>query len=199
MSEKELIQRAQAGDFEAFAQLVAKYQKQVFGLARRLTGNTQDAEDLVQETLLKAIDNIDKFRGDSAFGTWLYSIALNQGRAHYNRAKKSDLQSLDDLLPLREHSHGVSSHHLHEWRDPHTLLETDELNRLIAAAFAELPPEYAIPFSLRYEEDLSIKEIAEVLGITEAATKSRVLRARLFMRNRLDAVLGVEDRDQKVH
>jgi len=199
MSEKELIQRAQAGDFEAFAQLVAKHQKQVFGLARRLTGNIQDAEDLVQETLLKAIDNIDKFRGDSAFGTWLYSIALNQGRAHYNRAKKTDLQSLDDLLPLREHNHGTPSGHLHEWRDPHTLLEQDELSRLIAAAFAELPPEYAIPFSLRYEEELSIKEIAEVLGITEAATKSRVLRARLFMRNKLDAVLGREDRDQKVH
>ena len=198
MSERELVQRAQSGDYDAFAALIGKYQKQVFGLARRITGNQQDAEDLVQETFLKAIDNIDKFRGDSAFGTWLYSIALNQGRAHYNRARKSDLQSLDDLLPMKEHNHSPSSGRLHEWRDPHTLMESNELNRLISEAFSELPSEYSIAFSLRYEEDLSIKEIADVLGITEAAAKSRVLRARLFLRNKLDAVLGNKDSSEKV-
>lgn len=196
MSEKELIQRAQSGDYDAFAELVGKYQKQVFALARRITGNLQDAEDLVQESLLKAIDKIDTFRGDSSFGTWLYTIALNQGRAHYNRSRKTELESLDDLLPLKEHSHG--SHKLHEWRDPHSIMEANELSRFIADAYAELQPEYAVPFALRYEEDLSIKEIAAILDISEAATKSRVLRARLFMRNKLDSVLGVSGHDQKV-
>ena len=93
MDERKLVQQAQAGDYEAFAVLVKNYERQLFALARRLTGNEHDAEDVIQDTLLKAIDKIDQFRGESSFGTWLYAIALNQGRAFLAKEKRADLKS----------------------------------------------------------------------------------------------------------
>ncbi len=187
MEEQELVTRAQAGDFEAFGLLVDANKAKVYAMARRLAGNSEDAEDIVQETFLKAIDKIDQFRGESAFGTWLTAIALNMGRAHFAKQKKADLKPIEDYLPGKgsatAHDHSTAS--LFDWKDPHSLLETEELRSTVDQAISDLPYKYREAFVLRYIEELSIKEVARLTGQTEASAKSRVLRARLALRDSL--------------
>lgn len=195
MSEKGLVRKAKAGDFEAFSELIHKYQKRVFNLAKRMTGNVHDAEDILQETLLKAVDNIDKFRGESSFGTWLYSIALNAGRAFLNKEKRADLQPIEEYLPAGEHGRHRD---LFEWKDPHKVMEQRQLREFLDDAIDELRAEYSVPFILRYLEDLPVKEVARIMNLSEAATKSRILRARLFLRDKLQSVMKIEDRDEEV-
>ncbi|HUV29785.1 MAG TPA: sigma-70 family RNA polymerase sigma factor [Acidobacteriota bacterium] len=189
MSERELVQRAQAGDFDAFSELLSRHKNRIYGLARRLAGNKQDAEDIVQETFLKAVDKIDQFRLESSFGTWLYSIALNESRALYASRKQVDLKPLQEYLPAG-HSDGAGpeDHQLFDWHDPHQELETAELRRVIDKAIGELPYKYREAFLLRYVEELSVKEVARLIGESEAATKSRILRARLALRDFLAEV-----------
>jgi RNA polymerase sigma-70 factor (ECF subfamily) len=195
MDEKQLVAAAQAGDFSAFSQLVSKYERQVFNLAKRMAPTAEDAEDILQETMLKAIDKIDQFRGDSSFGTWLYSIALNIGRGFLKSEKRADLQPIEDYLP--SHAEGPDRR-LHEWKDPHQVLEQAQLKRVLEDAIDELRAEYSVPFILRYIEELPVKEVARIMDLSEAATKSRILRARLFLRDKLEPLFQVEDDDEKV-
>jgi len=187
MDERPLVAQAKQGDFRAFTQLVDAHKAKIFALARKLAGNEQDAEDIVQESLLKAIDNIDMFRGDASFGTWLFSIALNEARGHLARQKRRELRSIEEYLPAQEsHTTDVStSQRLSDWADPHSKLESEELQRIIDQGLSDLPYIYREAFVLRYVEDLSVKEVAEMIGESEAATKSRILRARLALRDYL--------------
>lgn len=189
MDERELVARAKGGDFAAFQELIQAHQARIYGLARKLAGNKEDAEDIVQETFLKAVDKIDQFRGDSAFGTWLYSIALNAARALYARGRQAELKPIEEYLPG---GHGNDHRHpqLFDWGDPHRELEQDELRRIIDEAVAALPYKYREAFLLRYIEELPVKEVARLINESEAATKSRILRARLALRDRLAAVFG---------
>jgi RNA polymerase sigma-70 factor, ECF subfamily len=184
MSERELIVRMQAGDFAAFSELVDAHKDKIYALVYRLVGNKENAEDIIQETFLKAIDNISQFRGESSFGTWLYSIALNLSRAHFARQKQADLLPIDNYLPSRDESHDGHSQLL-DWQDPHRMLETKELRETINRALDDLPYKYREAFLLRYYNELSVKEIAELTGQSEASTKSRILRARLALRDYL--------------
>lgn len=185
MSETELVRRAQAGDFDAFTELVNAHKAKIYALAKKLSGNTEDAEDIVQETLLKAIDKIDQFRLEASFGTWLYTIALNQARAMYARRKQTDLRPIDDYLPSKSGSDRPTTHALYDWRDPASEMEADELRRVMDSLIAELPYKYREAFVLRYVEELSVKEVAQAINESEAATKSRILRARLALREQL--------------
>jgi len=97
MTEKELVAKARGGDFQAFTELIDAHKNKIYALVRKLTGNTEDAEDIVQETFLRAIDKIDQFRGDASFGTWLYTIALNLTRAQYAKQKQADLQPMTPI------------------------------------------------------------------------------------------------------
>jgi len=196
MSEHELVQRAQAGDFEAFNELISTHKPRIYGLAVKLAGNTEDAEDILQDTFLKAIDKIDQFRGESSFGTWLYAIALNEARAMFQKRKQADLRPIDEYLPSGHHGeesmaldgeHGGAPN-LFDWKDPEKLFEAQELRQTINRLVAELPYVYREAFVLRYIEELSVKEVAEKIGESEAATKSRILRARLALRERLSEV-----------
>lgn len=195
MNEKQLVAKAKAGDFDAFTQLVEKYQQRVLSLAKRMTGNEHDAEDILQETMLKAIDKLDQFRGDSSFGTWIYSIALNEGRAFLRKEQRADLQPLDDFLPS---SGPGSPKELNEWHNPHTEMEREQVRKVLEDAIDELRAEYSIPFILRYVEEMSVKEVAKVMQLSEAATKSRILRARLFLREKLEPVLSSEAKDEQM-
>jgi RNA polymerase sigma-70 factor (ECF subfamily) len=190
MNERELLQRAQSGDFEAFTELVDAHKAKVYALVYRMAGNREDAEDIFQETLFKAIDKIDQFRGDSSFGTWLYSIALNQARALHAKSKQAELMPLEEYLPGKGDSgaHGSLSPRLFDWKNPETMLESEELNSIIDVAISELPLKYREAFVLRYIEELPVKEVAAMIGQSEAATKSRILRARLALRDRLSGV-----------
>lgn len=186
MSEAHLVKQAKAGDFDAFMQLVSEQKAKLYNLALKMTGNETDAEDVVQDTLVKAIDKIETFRGESAFGTWLYAIALNEARAVLAKRKHADLKPLEEYLPgggqMDMHGKEISNK-LFDWEDPHQRLESSELRRLINKGIEELPPMYREVFLLRYHEELSIKEIAKLVNESEAAVKSRVLRARLAMRD----------------
>lgn len=182
MNEKELIRAAQSGDFDAFSTLISGHKDKIYRLALKLTGNREDAEDIVQDTFLKAVDNIDKFRMESTFGTWLYSIALNQFRSGAAKDKRMDLRPIEDYLP---DSHGDGAANLFDWSDPHVHFENKQIMEIIETGLAEMKYMYSTPFILRYYEDMSVKEIAETLKLSVAATKSRILRARLALREKL--------------
>ncbi len=189
MNERQLVAKAQKGDFDAFLLLISDHKSKIYNLALKMTGSVQDAEDIVQDTLVKAIDKIDQFRGDSAFGTWLYSIALNQTRALLANNKKTDLKPVEEYLPLANtHNHQQESLRLFDWKDPHKLLEQNELKDIIDDAIETLPLKYKEAFILRYYDELSIKEVADLIGESVAAAKSRVLRARVALRNHLSQV-----------
>ncbi len=193
MNEAKLIKRAQSGDFSAFSELINAQKSRIYTLALKMTRNPQDAEDIVQETFLKAIDKIDQFRGEAAFGSWLYSIALNQVRQHLGKQKREDLKPIEEYLPAgdADRFHNSRAVSLFDWRDPHAVFEQDELEKMIEEALEELPVKYREAFLLRYYEELPVKEVARITGQSEAAAKSRILRARLALRDKLSKVFEV--------
>lgn len=185
MSEFEIVKRAQAGEFEAFTELVNAHKDKLYAFVRKLTGNPEDANDIVQDTFLKAIDKIDQFRGESSFGTWLTSIALNQARGMFAKRRQADLRPLEEYLPAgaSDGPNPLAHASLFDWRDPHSELEAAELHRLVEEGLAEIPFVYREAFLLRYVEEMSVKEVAAATGQSEAAAKSRILRARLALRD----------------
>ncbi|MBN1885159.1 MAG: sigma-70 family RNA polymerase sigma factor [Candidatus Krumholzibacteriota bacterium] len=181
MDEKTLVIRAKGGDRAAFDELASAWVDRIYRLGLKLTGDEDEAQDILQETFLKAVDNIDRFRMESSFGTWLYAIALNAVRAAAGTRKRMQLKPIEEYVP----GDGHDDPRLFDWGDPHRLYEERELRRLVDEALAAIPEEHAMPFVLRYVEGLPVKEIAEVMGLTPAATKSRILRTRLALRERL--------------
>ncbi len=180
MNEKELVKRAQAGDFDAFNSLINEHKERIYRLALKLTGNKEDAEDVMQETFLKAIDNIEKFRMEASFGTWIYTIALNTIRAGAGKKKQMTLKPIEEYLPS---GHTAGAEELVEWGDPHELAENRELRELIDEALSQMDYKYSMPFALRYIEEMPVAEVAKMMKLTVPATKSRILRARLAMRD----------------
>jgi RNA polymerase sigma-70 factor, ECF subfamily len=191
MDERELIARMQMGDFEAFAELVDVHKDKIYVLAHRLVGNKENAEDIVQETFLKAIDNIGQFRGESSFGTWIYAIALNLSRAYFAKQKETDLLPIEGYISLSDETHESHSQLL-DWQDPHKILENKEIRESVIGALSKLPIKYREAFLLRYYNEFSVKEVAKLIDESEAATKSRILRARLALRDYLSKAF--EDR-----
>lgn len=185
MSENEIVRRAQAGDFAAFTELVNAHKDKLYAFVRKLTGDPEDTNDIVQDTFLKAIDKIDQFRGESSFGTWLTSIALNQARGMFAKRKQTDLRPLEDYLPAGATNgpNPLANASLFDWRDPLSVLEAAEINELVEEGLAGIPFNYREAFLLRYVEEMSVKEVAATIGQSEAATKSRILRARLALRD----------------
>jgi RNA polymerase sigma-70 factor (ECF subfamily) len=182
MDEKELVKKAQSGDFDAFNRLIADNKDKIYRLALKLSGNRDDAADIMQEAFLKAVDNIDKFRLESSFGTWLYSITLNAFRSRLDDSKKMPLKTIEEYLPA---GHEQANSKLLDWGDPHELFEQKQIREMIESYLDEMPYKYSMPFVLRYMEDLPVKEVAALLKLSEAAAKSRILRARLALRDRL--------------
>lgn len=195
LDEKALVRQAKAGDYQAFMTLVDAHKAKVYALARRLAPSVEDAEDIVQETLLKAIDKIDQFRLEASFGTWLYTIALNQARAMFAKSRQAELRPIEEYLPSkRGGGETAETRRLYDWRDPARLMEENELRDLMEKFIGELPYKYREAFVLRYIEDLPVKEVAQAINESEAATKSRILRARLALREQLSQVFE-EDHD----
>lgn len=185
-NEKNLVRQAQAGDFKAFTALIEAYRSRIFGLALKLAKNREDADDIFQETFLKAIDNINKFRAESSFGTWLYTIAVNVVRARYGRDSKKELLPIEDYLPVK-HGHPEGElPQLFDWNDPLSKLTDREVQTRLDQAIAELPLKYRLPFLLRYTQDMRVQEVADTLKLSLAATKTRILRARLALRKSLN-------------
>ena len=180
--EAALLAALRAGDKAAFAELVAAYSARIYNVALKLLGDPIEAEDALQETFLSAYRAIDRFEGRSSLGTWLYRIATNASLMRLR--KRREALSLDEPVELED---GASvSRQLVDWSHvPEDVLLSAEVRQIMDAAIAELPDTLRATFVLRDIESLSGAETAEVLGISLAAMKSRLHRARLFLRERL--------------
>jgi len=172
---------------EAFTELVNRYSDKVYRLAYRITGNPDDAEEVLQEVFIILIEKLNTFRQESRFSTWLYRVAANASYMFLRGGKKDKESqvSFDDYKPYNDHGvlEGVQDK---DWSDiPDYKLLSLEGTQLIENAIDELPEEYKIVFHMKDVEGLTSKEIAKALGLSLPAVKSRVLRARLFLRDKL--------------
>jgi RNA polymerase sigma-70 factor (ECF subfamily) len=170
-----------AGNTHLFHDLIRPYERTVFSMAMALLRNPQEAEDVVQETFLKALRNLHTFRAEARFSTWLVSIALNEARSRLRGRR--DFESLDDDS---DETRRIAPELLCDWREvPSEVLERLEIRKLLTEAVAELPMIYREVFLLREIEELSISESAQALSISVASVKVRLHRARIMLQRRL--------------
>jgi len=186
LDEHELIKQLKAQNEAALGAFMAQYETRVFGLALRLTGNRQDAEEVLQDVFLTVFQKIDSFRGDSKLSSWLYRIATNAAFMKLRkRPKVKEIPLAEELGPAMTEE-GMIAESVADWsRLPDDELERKELTRRIEAAITQLPPDYRSVFVLRDVEGLSTEEACEILSLSEAALKSRLHRGRLFLRKQL--------------
>jgi RNA polymerase sigma-70 factor (ECF subfamily) len=186
-----LVERLRREDPEAAEALVDTYGSRVYRLALRITGNDQDAEEVAQDALWTAARKIHTFKGESAFGSWIYRITAN---AAYQKLRGRHGQrnevSWEDLLPTFD-GNGRNVDQGGDWsaRVEEPALQA-ELREVLTGAIDALPPDYRTAFLMRDVEGLSNPEVAEALGISLPAVKSRVHRSRLFLRERLSRYLS---------
>ncbi|MDX1589483.1 MAG: RNA polymerase sigma factor RpoE [Oleiphilaceae bacterium] len=180
-TDRQLVERVQAGDRSAFDLLVIRYQSRVSGIVGRYVRDYQDIRDLTQETFIKAYRAMDRFRGDSAFYTWLYRIAVNAAKNHIEARNRrpnsvmeaSDAEQLDIAPTLRDDS------------APEQFLQRDQLQSLLHEAIEALPEDIRSALLLRELEGLSYEDIAQVLECPIGTVRSRIFRARDFLEKRL--------------
>ena len=189
--DRSLIQRVQAGDHEAFEALFQRYVPTVYRQAFKLVGNQAEAEEVVQEVFLTIYEKAQTFRGQSAFSTWLYRVTMNAALTRLRRRKTRAALSLDDYLPsFREDGHHRVRPVVDWSNELEERLANAEIHRLIQQALDQLPPVDKAVAVLSDVEGLSDREIGAALGLSVAAVKSRLHRARLFLRGQLAVSLG---------
>ncbi|HKV23708.1 MAG TPA: sigma-70 family RNA polymerase sigma factor [Candidatus Acidoferrum sp.] len=178
-----LVAAAKKGDTAAFEELVSRYERKIFRLTMNITGNREDAEDAMQDAFLKSYSHLDSFQGDSRFYTWLVRIAANEALMRLRKRRPNQVsldepvEGEDDLMPREVQDWGPG---------PEQRFAQTELRGILSSVIEELEPEYRIVFVLRDIEELSTEETAEAIGISVPAVKSRLLRARLKLREKLD-------------
>ena len=173
-------------DADAAERLVATYQSRAYRLAVGITANAEDAEEAVQDAFLSAIRKIDTFRGASAFGSWFYRIVANAALQKARRRQRRRIHvALDDLLPAFD-GDGRHAEAVVDWSAAVDDPSRDfEIRLAVRSAIDELPPHYRAALIMRDVENLSCAEIADVLHLGSAGVKTRLHRARLFVRKRL--------------
>src|SRR3954452_5721666 len=181
--EQELIGRVQRGENELFYELVKPYERRVYAAALAILRNDADAEDVAQEAMLKALSNIRQFRAEARFSTWLIQITVNEALMRRRRERNGIMEAIDDQ---RDQDGEYTPRDFADWREiPSEALERQEVRQKLAQALASLDRKYREVFVLRDMEQLNIQETAEALGISIAAVKTRLLRARLMLRDLL--------------
>ena len=183
--EEKLVRDLQAGKSEVFDKLAALYQKKIYALSFNLTRNAMDAEDVTQEVLLTLFKKIHTFQGRSAFSSWVYRITVNTAYMKLRSKKKEKSISIEELYPAFSGA-GFQQEKIQDWSE-HTesLLFANETRETIQKAVDLLPDKEKVVFLLRDVEGLSTEEVSEVLELTIPAVKSRLHRARLFLRKKL--------------
>jgi RNA polymerase sigma-70 factor (ECF subfamily) len=191
-----LVARAKTGELDAFEALTNRYEQRVYSLALRMLRHQQDAEDVTQQTFLSALENLAGFRGDASFATWLLRIATHAALKVIRKQKGLDTVSLEEATDEADGYETIPHpEYIADWRQsPEQLVETNEIQRLLDEALAKLDEKHRLVFLLRDVEGLSVKETAEALGLSEANTKVRLLRARLQLREQLTRTLGDPER-----
>jgi RNA polymerase sigma-70 factor (ECF subfamily) len=181
--ELSLVRAAKAGNIEAFEQLIRRYDRNVFRIAQHITQNREDAEDVVQDAFLKAFQNLQGFQEQSKFYTWLVRIAVNEALMKLRRRRTGKIVSLDEDVQTEEDS---VPREVADWApNPEQLYNQAELKDILEKTIQGLPAGFRTVFVLRDVEGLSTEETAEALSLSIPAVKSRLLRARLQLRNRL--------------
>lgn len=182
----ELVRRVRSGEVSAFETLVRRYERRVYSLAMRYTGDREDARDLTQEAFVRAFRALRSFRGDASFSTWLHRIAVNVCLDELRRRRTRPHTRLDEPLATDD---GEAERQLAgDDPGPQQRLEQKELGETIRREIAALPAEYATVVILRDLQDLSYEEIAQVLGISLGTVKSRLHRGRAALRARFEAL-----------
>jgi RNA polymerase sigma-70 factor, ECF subfamily len=191
-----LVARAKAGELDAFEALANRYERRVYALALRMLRHQQDAEDVTQQTFLSALENLGGFRGDASFATWLLRIATHAALKVIRKQKGLDTLSLEEATEETDGYDAIPHpEYIADWRQsPEQLVPKNEIQRLLDEALAKLDEKHRLVFLLRDVEGLSVKETAETLGLSEANTKVRLLRARLQLREHLTRTLGDPER-----
>ncbi len=178
------IEALRAGDSQEFARFVETYSPPLYRLALKMLGNVQDAEDVLQNTFLKALQHLDEFEERSSLSTWLYRIAVNEALMLLRRQKPET--SVSDLLDEDEEEEIEMPRQFVDWCClPEEELLSAEGRRYLEQAIQRLPPKLRAVFLLRDIEGLSIQETSKALNLSEAAVKTRLLRARLNLREQL--------------
>ena len=187
-SEEELIRRVQSGERERFYELVRPYERRVYAAACAILRNEADAEDAAQEAILKALQHIKQFRAEARFSTWLTQIVVNEALM---RRRKQHGNVMEPIGERQEEDGSYTPRDFADWREiPSESLERKEVRQNLAKALASLKQQYREVFVLRDVQHFSIEETAEALGISRASVKTRLLRARLMLRDLLAPGLG---------
>ena len=185
ITEEQLIEEAVNGSRKALAELVKKYEQTVYNFAFKICRNKERAENTMQETFLSMVKSLKQFSGKSKLSTWLYTIVSNHCLMQARSQKKYDYTSLENDEGL------IDDRHIVDWKySPNKLAENSELKDTLDEAIQKLPHEYRIVFLLRDVEGLSTKETGEIVNLSVPAIKSRLHRARAFLRNELNNTLG---------
>jgi len=181
--ELELVNKARSGDSAAFSLLIQRYEGKIFRLAMNITQNREDAEDVLQEAFLKAYEHLNQFQGNSKFYTWVVRIAVNQALMKLRKRRSDRSVSLDEQIDTGE---DTVVREIAAWDPgPEEQFSRAELEHILSEAIEELAPIYRTVFTLRDVDGLSTEETAEALDLSIPAVKSRLLRARLQLRDKL--------------
>ncbi|GIU51723.1 RNA polymerase sigma factor RpoE [Shewanella sp. 1_MG-2023] len=186
ISDQQLVERVQRGDKNAFNLLVQKYQNKVMSLISRYIRNQADIADVAQEAFIKAYRALPNFRGESAFYTWLYRIAVNTAKNHLvSQSRKTPANSVD----AEEAEYYEGSDALKEFASPERLVLSDEINKVIFETLETLPEELKIAISLRELDGMSYEDIANIMDCPVGTVRSRIFRARESIDKKLQPLL----------
>ena len=179
-----LVRAAKRGDMGAFEQLVKRYDRNIFRIAQHITQNREDAEDVVQDAFLKSFQNLEQFQEQSKFYTWLVRIAVNESLMKLRKRRTAKTVSLDEDVQTED---DAVPREVADWApNPEQLYKQEELREILSRTIQGLPSGFRTVFVLRDVEGLSTEETAEALDLSVPAVKSRLLRARLQLRERLN-------------
>ena|SRR5439155_22050205 len=187
-NEETLIRRIREGEHELFYELIRPYERRVYSAALAILRNEPDAEDTAQEAMLKAFKHIRQFRAEARFSTWLIQITVNEARM---RRRKEHAHIVEPIVDHEDEEGNYRPRDFADWREiPSETLERNEVRQQLAEALASLGQNYREVFVLRDMQHLSIQETAKAVGISTASVKTRLLRARLMLRDLLAPGLG---------
>ena len=187
-SDHKLIADFKAGSMDAMDRIVERYENRLFSFGRRMCGNNEDAEDIVQDTFLSAFRYLNDFRGEAKLINWLFKIAA---RACMRKRRKKKCEpdehiSLDSFYPDED---SAGTYEIPDWsNDPSDNVLRSELRQIIDTAIQSLPPKYRLIFNLRDIQGFSTEETSEILEISVASVKTGLHRARLFMREKISSL-----------
>lgn len=194
-TDKELVKRVQKGDLAAFDMLFSRYQTKIVNLISRYVRDNEEVQDVAQEAFIKAYRALPRFRGDSAFYTWLYRIAINTAKNHLvARSRRPPSVDVDvDDADFRD-----DADMLRESEDPESALARDQLRETIDTALQDLPDDLRSALTLREFDGLSYEQIAQVLDCPVGTVRSRIFRAREFVDQRIEPLMqGQEGGDDQ--